>query len=161
LGCCIWFSALAIVSIPVYSPLLTTLAVTENTSQVRSIEGRVNKWKDAGGLFLQHPATGVGAGNFALRAEPISNQRDAMYTGRCTNSWLQLAAEKGLVGLSVYGLFLIVWMVGIFRTLRLRQNHHFAAMICGAGIMVCLLREATFSTFFEKPALLLLVLLLF
>ncbi len=161
LGCCIWFAALALVCIPIKAPLLTTLAVTENTSQVRSIEGRINKWKDAGQLFLQHPITGVGAGNFTLRSEPRSNQRDATYTGRCTNSWLQLAAEKGVVGLSAYGLFLIFWLVCIIRRLRLRQKPDLPAMVCGAGIMICLLREATFSTLFDKPVLLLLVILLF
>lgn len=160
LGCCIWFAVLGLACIPIRSPLLTTFAVTETNSQVRSIEGRINRWKDAGELFLQNPITGVGAGNFALRAEPISNQRESTYTGRSTNSWMQLAAEKGLVGLVVYGLFLTVWMIAMFKTLRIRQNHHIKEMICGVGVVVCLLREATFSTFFEKPALLLLILLL-
>ena len=162
LGCCIWFAVIAIFCIPVRSPLLTTLAVTKNTSQVRSIEGRFNKWKDAVELFSQYPVTGVGAGNFSLKAEPISNQRESIFTGRSTNSLLQLAAEKGLVGLSAYGLFFAVWLIAMFRTLRQRKNQHFTAMICGAGIIVCLLlREATFSTIFVKPSLLLLIILSF
>ena len=160
LGCVIWFSVLALVCIPVRAPLLTTLAVTETNSQVRSIEGRINKWKDARQLFIQYPVTGAGSGNFALRTEPISNQREGSYTSRSTNSLMQLAAEKGIIGFSAYGLFLTVWAFGMFKTLRLRQKHHIAAMICGAGIIPCLLRETTFSTLFDKPTLLLLVILL-
>jgi Lipid A core - O-antigen ligase and related enzymes len=155
-----WFVVLAFFCIPIRSPLLTTLAVVENTSQVRSIEGRVNKWKDAGQLFFQYPVTGVGSGNFALRSEPISNQRESVYTGRSINSWLQLASEKGIVGISVYGLLFIVWMIGVIKILRLRKKDSFFAMICSTGVIVCLLRETTFSTIFDIPILFLLIVLM-
>lgn len=161
LRCCLYFTILSLACIPVRSPLLITLAITENTSQVRSIEGRINKWKDAVQLFSQYPISGIGSGNFALRSESLGNQRDSMTTGLSTNSWLQLIAEKGLIGLSVYGLFMIVWLVELYKIFRLRQKHYLAAMICGTGIMVCLLRETTFSTLFEKPIHLLLLTLLF
>ena len=160
LGFCLWFIVIVLVCIPIWSPLLTTLAVVENTSQVRSIEGRVQKWKDAGQLFLQYPATGVGSGNFALRSEPLSNQRETVYTGRSINSWLQLASEKGIVGISIYGLLLTVWMIGVFKILRLRKKYSFFAMICSAGVIVCLLRETTFSTIFDVPILFLLIVLM-
>ena len=161
LGCCIYLTILSMACIPIRSPLFVTLTITENTSQVRSIEGRINKWKDAVQLFSQYPVSGIGSGNFALRSESLGNQRDSMTTGLSTNSWLQLIAEKGMIGLSVYGFFMIVWVIGLCKKNRLRQKKHFAAMICGAGIMVCLLRETTFSTLFEKPIYLLLLTLLF
>jgi len=160
LGCCMWFIVLALVCIPIWSPLLTTLAVVENTSQVRSIEGRVDKWKDAGQLFSQYPITGVGSGNFALRSEPLSNQRESVYTGRSINSWLQLASEKGIVGISIYGLLLTVWLIDFLKVLRLRKKDSFFAVICGAGVIVCLLRESTFSTIFDIPILFLLIVLM-
>ena len=160
LGCCLWFVILTLVCIPLRAPLLTTLSVTENISQVRSIEGRLHKWKDAGQLFMQYPATGVGAGNFTLRSEPLNNQRESTSTGRSTNSWFQLAAEKGLVGLFAYGLFFVVWMIEFIKTLRLRQKNHFTSIICGVGIFACLLRETTFSTLFDKSSYLLLFVLL-
>ena len=161
LGCCVWFVVLTLICIPLRAPLLTTLAITENTSQVRSIEGRINKWKDAGHLFLKYPVTGVGSGNFNLKSEPFNNQRESSSTGRSANSWFQLAAEKGMVGLFTYGLFLTFWIVGLSRELRLRQRNHFADVLCGAGLITCLLRETTFSTLFDKPSYLLLVVLLF
>ncbi|MDR2909945.1 MAG: O-antigen ligase family protein [Bacteroidales bacterium] len=160
LGCLICFTIIALVCIPIRSQLFTIFAMTKNTSQVRSIEGRMNKWNDAVLLFSQHFVTGVGAGNFALRVEPLGNQRESASTGRSTNSWLQLAAEKGMTGLSAYGLFFAVWAIGMLRVLRLREKHNLAAMICGAGIIACFLRETTFSSLFDRPTLLLLIILL-
>jgi O-antigen ligase/tetratricopeptide (TPR) repeat protein len=160
LGSCICIAVLAVVCMPVRSSLHTTLVLTENVSQVRSIEGRINKWHDAWELFRQHPTTGVGAGNFALRAEPPGNQRETMFTARGTNSWLQLAAEKGICGLAVYGLFLALWLIQMVKILRKRNKTQFVSVVCAAGVLACLLRETSFSTLFEKPILLLLLMLL-
>ncbi|MDR0814859.1 MAG: O-antigen ligase family protein, partial [Bacteroidales bacterium] len=130
-----FIALIALACIPVRAPLQTTFAMTENLSQVRSIEGRINRWNDSRSLFRQHPLTGAGAGNYALASESLSNRRESIYTSRSTNSWLQLAAEKGICGVVCYGLFFAVWLLRILQTLGKRNATDAGAMLCAAGVL--------------------------
>jgi tetratricopeptide (TPR) repeat protein len=160
IGICAITIFVSLICIPISSPLFTTLSLTKTESQKLSLEGRINKWKDAWLLFCQHPATGVGAGNFALKSETLSNRRETIYTGRCTNSWLQLIAEKGCCGIIVYGLCGLLWIIHSVIMIRRREKKDLVAVLFVSGILVCLFRETTFSTLFEKPMLLILLLLM-
>jgi putative inorganic carbon (hco3(-)) transporter len=93
---------------PVRESVLSTASMFHTTSQIRSYEGRENLWKT--GLFMikEHPLTGIGSNNFAIEYEKYKDQNDnAPFTGRIFNFFLQLAVEKGLLGLAAY-CFLII-----------------------------------------------------
>jgi len=69
-----------------------------------SIEARVDAYKFAGELFLEHPLLGVGTGGF--RASYGS--RESPYSlSYAHNAFLEIAAENGLLGLFFYVGFLI------------------------------------------------------
>lgn len=78
-----------------------------------SIEARVDAYKFAGELFLEHPFIGSGTGSFrslyALRESPYS-------LSYVHNPFLELAAENGLLGLLFYvgflmSIFLFAWRI--------------------------------------------------
>jgi O-antigen ligase len=72
-------------------------------------ERRVELWRDAWSIAVEHPALGVGPGRFG-RESPVA--RDDRDTRAAHNEFLQAAAETGFVGL---GLALLVFGWGFAR----------------------------------------------
>ncbi len=92
------------------SRLATLTAVGEATSggggDVSLIE-RIAVQRDAVAMFTEHPALGVGAGNF-LVVQPDYQRESGAVTARplpVHNTYLQIAAESGMVGLAAWLLF--------------------------------------------------------
>lgn len=71
----------------------------------RQLSGRERIWPVAIDAFLQHPLAGVGMGAFSSVAEGVVGYRIVTH-----NSWLSVAAELGLVGLSIFSLMTIRMM---------------------------------------------------
>jgi len=94
-----------------------------------SVEARVDAYKFAGELFLEHPLLGVGTGGF--RASYGS--RESPYSlSYAHNAFLEVGAENGLLGLFFY--------VGFLMSLFL-----FARRILKDGNTVKTVRELTFG----------------
>jgi O-antigen ligase/tetratricopeptide (TPR) repeat protein len=72
-------------------------------------------------MFLEHPLTGVGPGNYvAQRAAHITPDETSYYVAHAHNVFVQTVAELGIVGVLASGL--IVWNVGALVVRALRSD---------------------------------------
>lgn len=133
--------------------------------------GRLDLWRVAVLIFKGHPVGGVGLGNFqtvepsyATQAVNLTMVRQIVQEQLVVhNTYLQMAADLGLVGL---GLFLAILALPLrlagqaLRRLEL-QNHELEFYVRGllAGTIGMLIAYAFLSAEFEKPFWLLLGLL--
>jgi O-antigen ligase len=140
------------ISIPLRKSLLTTVSMAQTTSQIRSVEGRLLKWKEALYIFERFPITGVGSGNYALISDRCSLRNKDTFTPRCTNTFLQLLAEKGILGFVAYGSFFVCLCAIVYK--RIKSKVFFSAFIA------LLFREITFSSIFEDNLVLTLSMLI-
>ncbi len=138
--------------LPAINGVKTTAGFSVTTSQVRSTESRINIAETAFELFKERPITGVGAGNFSLYANPrLALREDSFYTGKATNSYLQLLVEKGIVGFILWGVFVGLLLLATLRLVKTEKKESFAFLIVFSVLIAILFRELTFSTFFSKP----------
>lgn len=92
-------------------PALTTLALFNTTSQVRSFDGRLGVWKQSAGIIRDHPWLGVGPNNFAMQyVSHKSPDAEAVFVGRAFNSFLQILIERGVLGLTAHLLLLVAFL---------------------------------------------------
>ena len=147
----IWLVSLIIVY-PERKAIITTCAISKTVSQQRSIEGRFTKWKEAVNLFLLFPSTGVGGGNYALASDCYPQKRLGLFT------YLQIATEKGIVGIVGYcSCLLILVVLGIKNVLNKRI---LVTIFCFSTLIALSVREITFSSLFEIDMLLVLSVIL-
>lgn len=148
----------------VSQPVQTTIQVSKTTSQVRSIEGRLSTWESSLSIINQHWWLGVGSGNFPLKYVKAKNvAEDTYFTGRVSNSILQLLIEKGITGLTVYSIvvLVIIWTFGrLLVNTKTTNNDKIKAIIMLSILFALAVKEATFSSLFEKDGVLLLVFML-
>lgn len=84
-------------------------------------------------------------------------ERQGLFTTRSTNSYLQIATEKGLVGILAYGgLFCVILGVGS----KQLYKGSLVATVFLSGLIALWVRELTFSSLFEKDILLVLFFLM-
>lgn len=142
---------------PEKAAVLTTCSLFKTVSQQRSIEGRLLKWKEAAHLFRLFPVTGTGGGNYALASDIYPAEREGLFTPRSTNTYLQIAAEKGIIGIVAYGFLL--WCVCVAGWKRVARGDRTALFVFSA-LLALGVREGTFSSFFEKDCLAVITVLL-
>ena len=117
---CVWLPTL-LCMLPERKSVLITCFMNHTVSQQRSTAGRFVKWKEAINIFGLFPATGVGGGNYALASDTYRQERQGLFTSYATNTYLQVAAEKGIVGVIVYGaLVLSLIYIGIHQMKKWR-----------------------------------------
>lgn len=143
--------------IPIKQSFTTTLGIIKNTSQKRSIEGRISKWKESLYLFQQHPIVGVGTGNYALASYNIIGKDKEYFNPRCTNSYLQVLVEKGVLGAVVYGGFLVHIFIISFRKIK---TGNWDCLIFTSGLVALCVRELSFSSLLENHSVLTLSMLI-
>lgn len=81
-----------------------TLSDLSSDYNMTSEGGRIELWKEALDLSLAHPITGVGVGSFAFandRARRLDGESYLRWQA-VHNSYLQVAAEVGLIGFAVF-----------------------------------------------------------
>ncbi|MFT7159747.1 MAG: tetratricopeptide (TPR) repeat protein/O-antigen ligase [Bacteroidia bacterium] len=158
------FSTLIIflaLTLSVSHPVKTTLQGTKTTSQVRSIEGRLSTWKTSLTMSSESPLLGIGSGNFALKyVKAKSNSEDVYFTGRVSNTMLQLFIEKGVIGLLAYALLILV-VCCVFAKVMLDKQANTNDKLTAAAVVSCVLamivKESTFSSLLEKDGVLVLM----
>lgn len=129
----------AVCLIPLARPVTTTLSVVKTTSQVRSLEGRKNIWRDSLEIIKRHPVFGVGAQNFVMQYAGYKEQRpDAAFVQRPFNYFLQILVEKGLLGFMAYALLLVSFYRVSHRKVRLLGDDTFRK-----SVVVCLMAAYT------------------
>lgn len=122
-----------------------TLKMTETVSQKRSIEGRIERSLAVGNMIGEAPLTGAGIGNYTLIANAERYENDLIsYTNFAPNMFVQLLAEKGIIGFVLWGLFA---MFLIYFVCRHRRNRWI--LFLGGCFFVLLIREATFPVFLD------------
>ena len=124
------WSAVAVIAVVVtviagdtYWERINTVLHPTRDYNLTSDQGRVQIWRRGVGYMMDHPVLGVGAGNFPRAEGTLSPLVRRTPVGRSVkwgpphNSYVQVGAELGLVGLLIFAAFLI----NVFRALsRLR-----------------------------------------
>lgn len=95
--------------------ILTVLALSEDYN-VTAEDGRLAIWRRGMHYVRQYPAAGVGAGNFSLAERTISNKGGIV----AHNSYVEVAADTGFVGLT---LFVLMLLASQFTVIRLRRRY--------------------------------------
>lgn len=97
-----------------YTMVLTALHIGNDISAIQdtAIEGRLGEMRVALGVFLDHPLLGVGNGNYEHYFQQYSLAFHLPQRGedRAAHSlYMELAAERGVVGLTAY--FVLIWYI--------------------------------------------------
>ncbi len=109
---------------PNYSDRILSLSsfLPSSTSSIigdRSFKGRSSENLVAINMFLDHPVTGVGPGNYSVYYQDYSRELgiDSRRGLRSAHSlYLEIIAERGLPGIFVFGLILYLTFRGLFRS---------------------------------------------
>jgi len=112
------------------------------TSENWAVVERMVHWQAAWGMFLDHPLTGVGAGNFSVAFPDYSpHPLFRIARGHAHNYYLHVLAELGLPGLTVYLALLTAALVSMLSVVRRRTFGFDRALALGtlaatAAVMV-------------------------
>lgn len=150
-------SMVILLCIPLKKSLYTTMALIKTPSQIRSIDGRFSKWQEACYIFKQYPIIGVGSGNYALASDMLSIREKKAFNPRCTNTFLQILSEKGIVGIITYGSFWLCTCIVAFKKIK---SGNFISLVFFSAFIALLTREMTFSSLFEDNVILTLSMLM-
>lgn len=138
--------ALTLMALPHKNDVLRTVRMVETVSQQRSIDSRISGAKAAWEVIRQHPAAGVGSGNFSMAVNDFLFENDyTPFTSIAPGTLFQLPVEKGIVGtllwLAIPGL--MVWMLLKDR----RRNTGTIIIFTTLGAII--LRETTFPALLD------------
>jgi putative inorganic carbon (HCO3(-)) transporter len=102
----------------------------EGGDDLATLSGRFPVWWAAVQMFVQHPAFGVGLQNFGAF---VRWYNPALHVNHAHNIFLNMAAERGALGLVTFGAVLIV----LFRTLvgALKKASGFSDRLLAAGFI--------------------------
>ena len=118
-----------------------------NLDNEQSVSERFLIWRSAIEMIKDHPIMGVGFGKFEeyYQREYISDEAKERWQGHAHNTYLQLWAETGVIGLTIY-----CAMFGyILRWSWRRRGNRYAAMIffSTVGFLLYSLTDYTYSSF--------------
>lgn len=133
---------------------LTTVGFNKTVSQQRSTDGRVTLWKHSLNQLKEKPIFGFGQSNYIISNEnqPLISE-DVVFNHRTNNTFIQLLLERGIFGFCCYLLFFIIVVKIVWNSLKskeLKKSDKIQNLIILAGLFAFLLREFTFSSFFES-----------
>ncbi len=138
--------------LPLKKSIFFATNLTENLSHERSIEGRIYLWTSAYEIFKNRPVFGIGSNNFPLILNSAQNKNeDFTFTGRISNSYLQILIEKGIVGFAIYISIFVFMTISGFRRLHRNQltNENKIFLICFLSCLSGIIfSEITFSSVF-------------
>lgn len=103
------------------------------TSENWAVVERMVHWQAAWGMFLDHPWTGVGAGNFGVAFPEYSpHPLFRIARGHAHNYYLHVLAELGIPGLLAYAAVLTTGLTMLVRTLRRGRSSYDRLLALGA-----------------------------
>lgn len=109
--------------------------------------GRRLHWQAAVNMIKAHPFIGVGVNTFSINYAQYKSAADTFTGWYAHNSYLQLAAETGLAGLTIFFSIVIVVVAGWWRTYIRIQDKALAAISLGVfGGFVGFLVNAAFES---------------
>ena len=107
-----------------------------------SLNKRISYWKETAGIIRKHPIKGIGAGNFSLKE-----------TRAAHNSYLQVWAEMGILGLLSWLTIVFIFLNKGINTLRSRNNYYNLGVVA-SGLSFLLHNMIEFSFFISESAFL-------
>jgi putative inorganic carbon (HCO3(-)) transporter len=126
------------------SDMIATLSGEKDPSETSaadiSVDGRMAEMQVALRMFADNPLFGVGAGNYVFNFQRYSQDLHLMNRGEDRNAhslYLQIAAERGLVGLAAFGTLLWFMIRSLKRSVHMFQKagrHDYAALATAFGI---------------------------
>jgi putative inorganic carbon (hco3(-)) transporter len=121
-------------------------AQTQVTTENFAVQERIAHWRAGMAMWEDYPVLGVGAGNFPNRfREETRVWRFRISRGHAHNSYIQAAAQAGLVGFFGYLTLLSVAMVGCIRRLK-RAGAEYKGIVVGAiGVTVAVMVHGLFD----------------
>jgi tetratricopeptide (TPR) repeat protein len=138
-------------------------SINPSNSHQRSTEGRLYQWEQSFNIIKKHPFWGIGSKNYTLlgRQTQPSNLENS-FTGRVNNTYIQLAIEKGIIGLIFWLSVIGICISCLFRQITKQTYIEEKAIniIILSAILAILFREIFFSSMFYKTIILFLFLLL-
>jgi O-antigen ligase len=127
-----------------------TAAMGRSEGHSRSVNGRFVLWQRTRQLIGAHLLLGTGSSNFALSYTAARQSVDSIpFVGRPMNIVLDLAAEKGLIGLAAYSSFFfacVVVSVDVWRRRGILPKERAAAAIVATTLIALLVRDAAYSS---------------
>ncbi|MFL0363973.1 O-antigen ligase family protein [Pseudobacillus sp. 179-B 2D1 NHS] len=91
--------------------------------------GRFELWSRAWNYFLEHPVVGIGADNFIEYNK--AHYGESLYTH---NTFLQILSESGLIGFSLYFLFLLLVFIQLMN--RHLRRAHLYLLLCFVAFLL-------------------------
>lgn len=150
----VFFLTLGLLLLP-FKKGLESLSQTEaHSSQMRSVEGRLDRWSSSLKLIKENPWIGIGGGNYSYYSMLKSNTDGSTYTSVINNLALQLPLEKGILGTSIYLFFFfsVLWKAWFairnYRCTDSQKSFTLALFLSAWVILLC--REMTFSVFLSN-----------
>lgn len=141
---------LIIVVTPLFKPVLTTISMFQTTSQVRSFEGRKSLWKTGIEIIKDHPVTGIGSNNYAIKHVTYKDKNeDSQFVSRVFNIFLQITIEKGFIGLLAYCFIIIAFFFISHQKLKLLHNNRSQQVVIilfMSAFAAILVRDLTYSS---------------
>ena len=160
-GCALAALALLLAVETAIFPGLADAYAGRDTSQIRSVQGRVTVWKRSMDLFATSPLLGVGSGNAPLFLASSAGEGETTgFASRTFSLPVQILTERGAIGAAIYLSVLLLAVWSAYRKLRSQQTSlPMKGMTCclAAGLLAVLFRELTYSSLLEHAATAMLV----
>ena len=149
---------------PIRKSIVTTLKITETTSQKRSLNGRIGLWKRGFQLVNDYPSTGSGSGNFTLRYYGYERgQEESLVLTRVNNTPIQVLIDKGFIGLGIYLFFIGVFLWVLLKLINKKSPSDWEekvfAIVFSLGMFSFLIKELTFTSLLTNNGVLVLIVL--
>ena len=123
--------------------MMRAVAGQAHTQPVFSALMRLSYWKDTIGLIKAHFLTGVGIGTFDLPGSRYAH-----------NSYLQLWAETGIIGIAAFLWLVAAFFTAAFKNLRVAASKNLSAALLAASSIFLLHNLLDFTFFLPEISLL-------
>jgi O-antigen ligase len=100
-------------------PIAARLGTSAGASPLQTLVDRFPIWSAAVGMFVQHPVFGIGVNNFA---NYIGAYDPSLDVNQAHNLFLNIATERGLLGVVTFAIFLVVLFRTLGRALRVASD---------------------------------------
>ncbi|MDD5040194.1 MAG: O-antigen ligase family protein [Patescibacteria group bacterium] len=115
-----------------------------------SYSERINTFEQSYAAWREQPLIGIGIGGFGPYEAPHPAYMPADGWRIVNNEFLEILAEEGIVGLTLFIFFLVVLFVRSYRALRVTNDRYTRAVLVGlsAALLGILVQYQTFSTLY-------------
>jgi putative inorganic carbon (HCO3(-)) transporter len=126
-------AVVAILLMGVAGPVAARLGTAAGASPLQTFIDRVPVWQAAFSMFVQHPIFGIGLNNFG---NFIGAYDPSLDVNQAHDLFLNIATERGLIGLGTFLFLLICVFVSLVRTLRPRPRTTDSILVAGVTASV-------------------------